>query len=656
MTLVARYCSTSFITSNTSPVFFILLVFLLLTLSSCSNIAEEDEQANKLMLTDFERKIAQKVALDIRYFCKQPITPGEKCLQRVTKLPSELAELIQETSLGGVVLFAENLLSNEQVVRLTNDLQSAALLSKTGKPLFISIDQEGGRVARLPQTTTFAGNMAIGATYQHNKTKFATHSSQVIGAELNVLGINNNFSPVIDVNTNADNPVINTRSFGENPQQVAELGVAVVEGLQAQGVMSTLKHFPGHGDTHVDSHLALPRVEHNLSTIERIDLAPFKWAIDHSDPAMIMTAHIQYPALDNSLIINKQGEKIIRPATMSRKIITDLLRGEMGYQGVIASDALDMAGIAHYFDDVSATVETFKAGTDLALMPFKVRVPADVDKFKRFVKAVSKQLMMTIEKGLITYDEIDQSIARIDHAKNKFIQLPSSNLRQQIANAELVVANEAHLMVQQLLANESVTLLKGKGVLPVSPEKIKHIHMFVANKQEQDALQSAIAEQWQQARQSQLKITSIIATQEKTMEKIQNISQLQQADLVIATIDVKVVGAVDLGGMDGILKQAINHKKLGKKLLSPAKANYGQLVQLQLQFAKEYNIKSVLIAQGSPFLITPYLKDADVALLTYDDKIYQTVFGDEQSAGMKASLAIMTAKQPAKGVLPVTLL
>ncbi|MCW8832989.1 MAG: glycoside hydrolase family 3 protein, partial [Colwellia sp.] len=385
-----------------------LVGFSLLPLSSCSNMPVEDNnQAARLMFTDFERKIAQKLVLDIRYFCPDKPKKVGLCQQGVTKLPKALADLVQEADIGGVVLFAENLIDNQQVIQLTTDLQQAALASKSGKPLIISIDQEGGRVVRLPQATKFAGNMAIGATYAKNKTKFATLTSEVIGAELGALGINNNYAPVIDVNTNADNPVINTRSFGENPQQVAELGAAVVEGLQSQGMMATLKHFPGHGDTNIDSHLGLPRVDHDLATIEQNDLAPFKWVLKHSQPAMIMTAHIQYPALDSSTFTNKEGGETIRPATMSRKILTDLLRNEMAFSGIIATDALDMAGVVHYFDDVSAAVETISAGADLVVMPFKVRSPEDVDKFKRFVIAVSEKISASIANGELSMNEID---------------------------------------------------------------------------------------------------------------------------------------------------------------------------------------------------------------------------------------------------------
>lgn len=634
-----------------------LVGFTLLTLSSCSNMSTEgDNQAARLMFTDFERKIAQKMVLDIRYFCSEAPAIGEYCQQSVTKLPRALAELIQETDIGGVVLFAENLVSNQQVIQLTTDLQRASLGSKSAKPLIISIDQEGGRVARLPHATSFAGNMAIGATYAKNKTKYATSSSQVIGAELSALGINNNYAPVIDVNTNADNPVINTRSFGESPQQVAELGVAVVNGLQAQGVMATLKHFPGHGDTHVDSHLGLPRVDHDLATIEKTDLAPFRWAIEHSAPAMIMTAHIQYPALDNSTFINKNGEETIRPATMSRKILTDLLRDKMAFKGIIATDALDMAGVAHYFDKVTATVETISAGADLVIMPYKVRVSEDVAQFKRFVKAVSAKLADKMAQGLLSHSEIDESLARLNHYKEKYIHIPSTTVAEQVAQADNVIASEDHLAEQQLLANDATILLKNNAnTLPIKPEKIKHIHLLVPSAQEQQALQNAIVKQWQKAGQTQLKITSIIGEQDKAMAKIQNIKQLTQADLVIATVDIKTVSAVDLGGIDDLRRQAINNYKSGQTLSASTKANYGQLVQLQMALAQEQKIKSLLVAQGSPFLIAPYLDSPDAALLIFDDKVMTSKNGNHFSAGINTSIAIATGQQQVNGILPVTL-
>ncbi len=233
--------------------------------------------ASTLRLSDFDKLIAQKIALDIRFFCadEDKKVSTKLALSPVTALPTALATMISETALGSVVLFAENFTSTEQVVKLTHDLQQAALTSSLAKPLILSVDQEGGRVVRFNKATAFSGNMAIGATYQKHQTKYAEQVNAVIAKELKVLGINNNYAPVVDVNTNSKNPVINTRSFGEEAYKVASLGIAAVNALQSEGVMATLKHFPGHGDTYIDSHIGLPRVEHDLACIEKIGLMPF---------------------------------------------------------------------------------------------------------------------------------------------------------------------------------------------------------------------------------------------------------------------------------------------------------------------------------------------------------------------------------------------
>ena len=633
-----------------------LVVFVLVNLASCSNMnTDNDPQAVTDMFTDFERKIAQKMALDIRYFCSDSQEKNIPCRDGVTKLPQALADLVEETDIGGVVLFAENLENNKQIIQLTNDLQNAALKSKSAKPLIISIDQEGGRVVRLPHATSFAGNMAIGATYAKNQTKFSTTINQVIGSELRALGINNNYAPVLDVNTNPNNPVINTRSYGENPQSVAELGAAAVNALQAQGVMATLKHFPGHGDTSVDSHLALPRVEHDLTTIENVDLAPFKWAITHSEPAMIMTAHIQYPALDNTTFISKTGKETIIPATMSRKILTDLLRNKMAYKGIVATDALDMAGVAHYYDQVTATVETISAGADLVIMPFKVRRPEDVKLFKKFVTEVSNKLLVKIADEQLSLHEIDNSITRLNKYKAKYIQLPTISITAQIDKANDIVANSQHIAAQQLLSDEATTILKQKvKTFPVAVDKVKHIHVLVENAQEQKALQAAIVKHWQNAGQSKIKITSIVGDDKKALAQIQNISQLLTADIVITTVNLKKSSVVDLGGIDDLIKETVNNYKSGQVMLSNNKALYGQLVKLQLEVAKQQNVQTLLIAQGSPFLVEPYAESADNVLLTYDDKVIVHE-NNVVSTGMNTSIAITIGAQQAKGVLPARL-
>jgi beta-N-acetylhexosaminidase len=646
--------------------------------TAANNISNSNNDSSNNLMTkaftptkqfsDFERLVATKMALDIRYYCPEASSKSEQtkqsgstkhCLQPVTKLPQALADMLTVTGLGSVVLFAENLVTTKQIVQLTYDLQQAAVKSQSGKPLIISIDQEGGRVVRLPHATSFAGNMAIGATYADHGVTFATQTSTVIAKELAALGFNNNYAPVVDVNTNAANPVINTRSFGEDPQKVAALGVAAVNGFQQNGVMATLKHFPGHGDTHVDSHLGLPLVAHDLATIEKQDLAPFQWAIKHSKPAMIMTAHIQYPALDDSTILNNAGEKIIRPATMSRKILTDLLREKMGFDGIIATDALDMAGIAHYFDDVTAVVETFIAGADLAVMPFKIRKVEDIDKFYQFIKDVGQRLQQKINSNTLLSAELTQSIARINRYKTKYCQLPKTSLAKQITSAQQIIAQPEHLALEQTLANNAVAQLTAKqNSLPVDMADINRIHLFVLSWQEFSALKQAIINQWQRVGKAPPAVSATVVADGDTQAQLQSGEKLAKADLVIATVDTKIASAVhsvvDTGGAEDLLTQitSMQHKQ--------DKVGYRLLLSSQLQQAQKQKVPSVLIAKGSPYLLHPYSKLTDTILVTFDDHIYQKI--DEKtkveqmySSGYTASVAIVFGQQKALGELPVSL-
>lgn len=617
-------------------------------------------------LSDFERVVATKMALDIRYFCPEDSPTKsestERCLKPVTKLPQALADMITVTGIGSVVLFAENLETTKQIIQLTHDLQQAAVQSQSGQPLIISIDQEGGRVVRLPHATSFAGNMAIGATYIDHGVTFATKTSMVIAKELTALGFNNNYAPVVDVNTNAANPVINTRSFGEDPKQVAELGVAAIKGFQQNGVMATLKHFPGHGDTHVDSHLGLPLVAHDLVTIEKQDLAPFQWAIKHSSPAMIMTAHIQYPALDDSTVVNNAGENIIRPATMSRKILTGLLREKMAFEGIIATDALDMAGIAHYFDEVTAVVETFVAGADLAVMPFKIRKVEDIEQFYQFIKAVAQTLQQKINNNELLATELTQSVARINRYKAQYCQLPKTSVAKQITFAEQLIAQPEHLSLEQTLADNAVVQLTHKqNSLPVNTAKINRIHLFVLNWQEFSALKQAIINQWQSAGKTVPTVSATVVAEGDTQSQIQSGEKLAKADLVIATVDTKIASAVksvvDTGGAEDLLTQ-ITFTKNGQK--GQNKVGYKLLLRYQLQQAQKQQVPSVLIAKGSPFLLHPYRKLADSVLVTFDDHIYQKIdqltnkeYG--YSSGYTTSIAIIFGEQKAQGKLPISL-
>ncbi|CAK8737676.1 Beta-hexosaminidase [Sodalis praecaptivus] len=251
--------------------------------------------------------------------------------------------------------------------------------------------------------------MALGALYEgHGESALPYLQGKIMAQELCSLGLNLNFAPVVDVNSNQANPVINVRAFGDCPAQVDRLARQMVKG-SAQ-IVTCYKHFPGHGDTHTDSHLNLPRVDRNREQAYAVDLAPYIAAIaDNDAPDMIMTAHIQYPALDDSLITRLDGEDIIVPATLSRRIQHHMLRQEMGYRGVTITDALDMKAISDHFDPRDVVKRVFNAGVDIALMPVSVQAADEEDKLRELIDYIVAQ----VERGEIDSEEIDVSVARI---------------------------------------------------------------------------------------------------------------------------------------------------------------------------------------------------------------------------------------------------
>ncbi len=263
-----------------------------------------------------------------------------------TELPADLAALWRRYRVGGVVLFRHNVTGPEQLRRLVTDL-----LEVLGPEALIGVDQEGGAVLRLPFLPSPPPGMSLGAADD-------PELSRAVGAAtargLAAYGFNLNFAPVLDLNTNPENPVIAERSFGADPERASELALAWHEGHVRQGVATTGKHFPGHGDTTVDSHLGLPVVHKSLDELRRLELVPFLRAVGRV-PAL-MTAHIVYPDLDGEL-----------PATLSRRILTELLRQELGYDGVVVSDALNMRAIADRWGAPEAAVRSLAAGADLVM-------------------------------------------------------------------------------------------------------------------------------------------------------------------------------------------------------------------------------------------------------------------------------------------------
>lgn len=356
-------------------------------------------------------------------------------------------EVIEKYHIGGIIYFnwTDNIgtpLDAKQVNALSNGLQKIAMKQRMKIPLFISTDQEGGMVARVTEpATVFPGSMAAGAT---RSTQFAQKSAEITARELKSLGINMDLAPVLDVNVNPANPVINVRSFSEDPDLVTKMGVAQVKGFQGQNIIATAKHFPGHGDTDVDSHYGLPIIHHDRETLEKVDLKPFRAAIDAGIDA-IMTAHIVVPALDDSGL----------PATLSKPILTDLLRKEMGFDGLIITDSLGMSG-ANVLPPDRVPVEAFKAGADILLNP------PDVD-------LAYNAVLDAVKSGEISQKRLDESVYRILWYKMKRGLFHHPYVDEK---ATRIIGNKKHLETADLIAERSITLLKNEnGVLPLTKGK-----------------------------------------------------------------------------------------------------------------------------------------------------------------------------------------
>lgn len=360
---------------------------------------------------------------------------------------AEIIDLIENYHIGGVIYFSRNVKNTKQVYELSRKLQEINTNAGKGEhPLFVSIDQEGGMVARiLDGVTLMLGNMAVSAT---DKVEYAYETAKICGIELQALGVNVNFAPSIDVNNNRDNPVIGVRSYGSDPEQVSKMGVAQINGYQDAGVSATAKHFPGHGDTNVDSHLDLPTIPHDLQRMHEVELYPFKKAIDAGVDG-IMTAHVVFSELDEKT-----------PCTLSEKIITDLLRKELAYNGVVFTDCMEMKAIADYFGTAEAAVEAVKAGVDVVLVSHTYELQ----------KRTIEKLIDSVKSGDISEDRIDESVARIIALKEK--RMSKFAVPASWEEAQGFLEKEEHKRYVQQVRDECITVVKNEGEgFPIQPNK-----------------------------------------------------------------------------------------------------------------------------------------------------------------------------------------
>ncbi|WP_339239172.1 beta-N-acetylhexosaminidase [Paenibacillus sp. FSL R5-0517] len=385
-----------------------------------------------------------------------------------TEATGDVESFLRKYPIGGVIYFARNVESPEQVERLSSGLQQ--IVKSSGHvPLWISIDQEGGMVARITEgIALMPGQMAIAAA---GSIDDAYQAAYISGLELKSMGINMNFAPVLDVNNNAANPVIGVRSFGESPQSVAEYGARTIAGIQDAGIAATAKHFPGHGDTDTDSHLDLPIITHDRDRVERLELIPFRAAIAEGVDAM-MSAHIYFPALEPEGL----------PVTLSHTVLSGLLRQELGYRGMIVTDCMEMDAIAVNYGTVDAAVMAVEAGADLVLISHTAKLQAEA----------FEALLAAVESGRISESRIDESVTRLLMYKAKhgllenelhgagdeevistFSNMSSPDSSKDLSHSGASERNSSlHQEVARRISENSITLVRDQlNMLPLKPER-----------------------------------------------------------------------------------------------------------------------------------------------------------------------------------------
>lgn len=575
-----------------------------------------------------EEKLGQMIMPDFRIWQED----GTKEPSDLTEINSEVAEVIDKYDLGGVILFAENVKEISQTTTLIHDLQEVAINDKDGNlPLLITLDQEGGIVTRLGEGTNLPGNMALGAT---RSEKSSYDAGYLIGRELNALGVNVNFAPVLDTNNNPENPVIGVRSISSNPELVGKLGKNIAKGIQDQGVAATAKHFPGHGDTSTDSHYGLPMVNKSIEELRETELKPFKIAIENGID-MIMTAHIQFPQIEKDTFISKKdGSQIVIPATLSDDIITGILREEMGYDGVVITDAMNMKAISDHFGELESTKMAINAGIDIILMPTILRNNDDVKKLDYIVNGI----LDYIKSGEIKEEEITDSAERIVKLKidRGIIDLKNNNvsLEEKIKKAKETVGSIENRNIERRIAEEAITITKNEdNILPLNPKEGEKVLLIAPNESQIHSMKFGINR----------------LIHENSLNKIQ-----------LDTYEYNNIGVID-----DVLREKIESSDYiivaslasNADHLKPGTWNR-DLPRSVIDYGNKLNKDTVLISLRNPYDLAAY-DNAKAQVVSYGFKGMDPTEGDTlfptKSSGpnIPASMGVIFGVVEPKGKLPV---
>ncbi|GAB1440137.1 glycoside hydrolase family 3 protein [Providencia sp.] len=556
-------------------------------------------------------KIGQLFMLDFRYWNKD--SNGEPA--PFLAMNDEVSKVINQYHLGSVILFRENLIDTPQTIELINQLQS----SRSNLPLFIGTDQEGGYVTRLRVGTEMPGNMALGAT---RNPALAELTGMIHGYELSSLGFNINFGPVVDVNNNQNNPVIGVRSYSDNKDLVETLSTNYIKGIHKYNLLTSLKHFPGHGNVSSDSHVDLPIVNSDAKTWRSTELAPFKYALSHGSDA-VMTAHIIVPALDDNKITTLAGKKVGTPATLSKPILHGILRDELKYDGLIVTDAMDMGAIADNFDINWAVETSLLAGSDIILMPIKMWDTEAVTRLDNMYRYLETQARNNPE----LQKRIDESAKRVVLKK---LQQQITAQPVDVTAAKQIVASKSHKDLENMVSEQAITLIKNDNVLPYVLKPQNRI-LVISDEKPRNAL-------------IQKHLSDIAAETAVTIKSSELVVKLNEDTLTKSDAE-KLIGNQDL-----ILLTTYNLKD------TPANA------QLIINAANKAKTPLVVISSRNPYDIA-YLKGVKANIAIYGITGFDITNNNRNSletnirSGLRTLFANSNAQplNPPKGLLPVNI-
>ncbi len=507
-----------------SLVMVIGLVVVPVNANAVTSSSRVTELLNNMTL---RQKITQMLMPDFRYWDINGDGSVNSDTEMFTEMTDDVRKIIEDYDFGAVIYFAQNLTGTEQSFNLTLEMQKAAT-KNGGIPMIIAADQEGGMVYRLGTGTALPGNMALGAA---TDPAYAKMAGEIIGRELSALGINTNLAPVVDVNNNPNNPVIGLRSYGDDATLVGNLASATIAGLRESNVIGCAKHFPGHGDTATDSHYGLPSVDKSLSVLKECELKPYEIAIEQGID-MIMTAHILYPQLESDTAYsNKTGSYQSLPATMSDDILTDLLKGDMGFDGIIITDAMNMEGVADYWDSVQSSVLAIQAGVDMLCMPVSMRTKADLTTLENIISGIES----AVNAGTIPMSRINDAVTRILTVKENRGILDWNEEDYTSAFASYMVGSELNRQAEREIAAAAVTVVKNNGnALPLNVTSSTKVLVFVPYENEK----AQIAMAWNRA-----KIAGVIPNG-ATIELVEYMGTIGETDTSgISSANIVIVNA-----------------------------------------------------------------------------------------------------------------